>query len=427
MPQGASTWGTPVAGARDLRSRVEPFRRWARERLQDETWPLFRTRVDRHNMMVSYRDHGGIVRTGLDFASQDYLGLADDHRVQKAVARTAQSVGVHSAGPEIYGGNSLLSEALLEEMSDFLQGLHVLLFPTGWAAGYAAMRALVRPYDHVVADKQLHSSLLEGARTATERRHVFAHNDPAALRTVLQRIRREDRHGAIFVATETVFGLSSTGASLAALIEVAHAHDAYVIADCANDFGAMGESGLGALGTDDVLKRLDFIVGDFAGVFASTGGFFASKWAECNLFVQAFGHVNTRSDQLGPCQIAAIQAALAIVRSEEGNRRRRDLLQTATRLREAIAEAGLQVSGVPSPLVPVRVGRERQGRLTLRELAKLGVMVNFLEHPAVPLGYARLRFHLGPQHGHMDLPHVARQLRRAYDKARQALGGAAED
>ena len=43
----------------------------------------------------------------------------------------------------------------------------VVLYPTGWAAGFGVIKGLVRSADHVVMDMLSHSCLQEGANAAT--------------------------------------------------------------------------------------------------------------------------------------------------------------------------------------------------------------------------------------------------------------------
>ena len=46
---------------------------------------------------------------------------------------------------------------------------HVLLFTSGWTAGFSAITALVREHDHIVMDVYSHASLQQGAAAATKR------------------------------------------------------------------------------------------------------------------------------------------------------------------------------------------------------------------------------------------------------------------
>src|SRR5919199_1864261 len=67
--------------------------------------------------------------------------------------------GVHSAGSSALTGNTKYSLKLEKTISEFLQLEHTVLYPTGWAAGYGVIKALVGPADHVVMDGLAHACL----------------------------------------------------------------------------------------------------------------------------------------------------------------------------------------------------------------------------------------------------------------------------
>lgn len=107
--------------------------------------------------------------------------------------------GTHSAGSEPMGGGSKETQLLEQEIADFLGMPHVVLFPTGWGAGYGAIRALVRPYDHVFIDALARNCLQHGAYASTPNVVPFAHNDIASLRKRLARHAAGPRTGAFWL------------------------------------------------------------------------------------------------------------------------------------------------------------------------------------------------------------------------------------
>src|SRR4029078_8768022 len=86
-----------------------------------------------------------------------------------------------------------------------------------------------------------------------------------------------------------------------------------------------------------------------------------------------------------------VLAALDIVRSDEGKRRRRSLMDNILYMRAEMGKVGLEALGAPWAIVPVRVGAEGLARIASRELASLGAIANLVEYPAVPQGGARFR------------------------------------
>lgn len=396
----------------NIPERCESLLRWAESRIREETWSFCKTQIHRDGVRAKFRDWGGQHREGLNFSSQDYLGLAMDPRVKAAAQDLIATRGAHSAGSEVNGGTLPETDELASRLGELFHK-HVVLFPTGWAAGYGAIRALIRPRDHIVLDRVAHNCLQEGALAATSNRHHFPHNDLVGLERELVKIRSQDRENAVLVVTESLFSMDSDGPNLVELVAMAHRYEAYVLLDCAHDFGVFGTEGAGKAEAAGVLSDVDFLMGSFSKVLAATGGFVASKWRQCTLHIQAFGQANTFSNHLGPAQVGAAAFALSIVTSLEGDKLRHEVLAYADELRTAISVVGFQCLGEASALIPVFIGKEQVGRLTCRELARSGVLTNFIEYPAVALGESRLRFQVSPHHRTVDCALVAQALTKA--------------
>lgn len=428
-PTRSSRRDSFVAHARprgsSLSERCEPLVEWMDRRLSDRTWSFCRTLLDRGPVFASVATVDGRQTQGLNFASQDYLGLTFDPRVREAAARALHDHGPHSAGSEVNGGNTLLTRELEAAIGDFLELPHVALFPTGWAAGYAALRGTLRQYDHVIVDALAHNCLQEGILASGAQRHAVGHNDLEAIAAALREIRGLARpDAAVMVVSESLFSMDSDGPDLARLVELVREHGAHLAVDVAHDLGVLGPGGRGLLAEAGVLSAVDFVIGSFSKVFGSTGGFVATPHRSCLLHIQAFGQANTFSNSLGPVNTASVLAALGIVRCSDGDLLRSRVLDAATRLREACQGRSFEILGRPSALVPVLIGDEHLGRLLCREAGELGVLSNFIEYPAVPVGRSRLRLQVTPAHAALALDEVAAHLDRARLNATMAVTGA---
>lgn len=399
-----------LAHGPNLPERCSPLLDWANRRLAEGTWSFCRVQEARSETEGTYRGWNGQRYHGLNFAAQDYLGLAHDARVIEAARRAIDAFGLHGAGSEVNGGTTPPADELARRLAEWLGQDHCIIFPTGWAAGYAAIRGLVRKPDHVVIDRLAHNCLREGALASGATITAFDHNNVTSLRQELGRIRQLDDKAAILVVVESLYSMDSDGPDLRQVVAAARDHAAYVLLDCAHDLGIFGRGGAGLADEAGMLDEIDFIVGSFSKVLATTGGFMASRWRQCTLLVQAFGQSNTFSNQLGPIQAATALRALEIVTSQEGDRLRAEALATAMHFRALLEEEGATCIGRPSALIPVLTGRETAGRAITRELAETGILVNFIEYPAVALGASRLRLQISPQHGALDLDDVAKRI-----------------
>jgi glycine C-acetyltransferase len=354
---------------------------------------------------------------GVNFASQDYLSLSS-HPIIKSIAKeTIERCGVHSAGSPALVGNTSHSVALERKIADFLNMQEVVLYPTGWAAGFGVIKGLVRSADHVVMDMLSHSCLQEGAHAATSNIHLFRHLDNEYCRNILAKIRAKDTENGILVVTEALFSMDSDTPDLAALQELCHEFKATLVVDVAHDLGCLGEDGRGHVGMQNMLGKIDIVMGSFSKTFASNGGFVACKSRAVKEYLRFYSAPATFSNALSPVQAATILKAFEIVDSLEGRLQRLALMTNVLTLRHQLLEAGLDYYGDPSAIVCVKMGTEGLARLVSKHLPELGLIANLVEFPAVPKGAARIRMQVMANHSEKNIAVAVQILKNARAQA----------
>lgn len=403
-----------------LTERCEPFADWVDASRRDSLFPFIRHHAQSPDIHSEVIDFGGHRYAGINLASQDYLGLARHPEVIAAARAACEAHGTHSAGSEPMGGGLADGRRLEEELAAFLRKPNVVLFPTGWGAGYGAIKALVRPYDHVVIDALAHDCLQQGARASGATVTPFAHNDLASLTKRLRRLRHQTVAGAILVVTESLFSMDSDHPDFAALVEVCREHQAQILVDVAHDLGAMGHGGRGILAESGVADQIDVVIGSFSKSFGCLGGFVATNSLAASYYVRGFSGTYTFSNYLMPAQVAAVRTAIRIIASDEGEQLRRQTLRKSEALRAALTVEGFEVLGRPSPIVLPKIGAEAIARLAQRECMRQGVIVNSVEFPACRKGEARFRLQVSPRHDDAALAKVARIVRASLEHATQA-------
>jgi len=402
---------------KDLIARVATFYEWQDLRRQRGLWPYSKATEQAPLTVCAARDDSGIRFSGLNFATQDYLGLSSDPEIKEVAKAVIDEYGVHSAGSSALAGNTKYSLRLEQTISEFLNVNYTVLYPTGWAAGYGVIKGLVRPRDHVVMDGLSHACLQEGAYSATTNVHLHGHLNLDSARRHLQRIRAKDADNGILVVTESLFSMDSDTPDLHALQELCREYEATLLVDVAHDLGAMGPGGRGFIGAQDMLGKIDIVMGSFSKTFASNGGFVACKSPAVKQYLKFYGCSATFSNALSPVQAATVTKAFEIVRSDRGRELRRLLLKRVGQMRDAITATGLQVIGDPSAIVPVLVGEEALARMASRRLPEMEVIANLVEYPAVAKGNARFRLQMMPNHSAENVQTLAARLRAAVDLA----------
>jgi 7-keto-8-aminopelargonate synthetase-like enzyme len=325
------------AGA-DLIGRVAGFYEWQNLRRQHELWPFARSTSTAPKARCEARSDAGQNFSGINFASQDYLSLSSHPAVKQAAIEAIGEYGVHSAGSAALLGNTANSLRLEHALSDFIGGREIVLYPTGWAAGYGSVQGFVRANDHIVMDILAHSCLQEGAKAATKNIHHHGHLNLQMMERKLSRIRATDKENGVLVVTESLFSMHSDTPDLGALRALCDKYNATLLVDCAHDLGSMGEDGLGHLGMQKMLDAADIIIGSFSKTFGSNGGFIAVRDKATAEYLKYYSATHTFSNALSPVQAATILAALNIVRSDEGRALRRKLMDNIVYLRQQMTE-----------------------------------------------------------------------------------------
>jgi len=327
----------------------------------------------------------------VNFAANDYLGLAADRRVAAALAAAAARWGTGAGAAHLLSGHTAAHAALEEALADFLGREAALLFSTGYMANLGAIGALAGRDDTVVQDRLNHASLIDGAVLSRARLLRYAHADPGAA------ARRVDAaKGRTILATDGVFSMDGDVAPLVDLADIAERSGAILMVDDAHGFGVLGDGGRGStersgLAPDRIPVQV-VTLGKALGVFgAAVAG---SRDLIETLVQRARPWVYTTA--MPPAVAAAAGEALALMRTEDWRRER--VRAHVERFRAAAAAAGLELLASGTPIQPVVAGSAERALAAARALAKRGFYVPAIRPPTVPEGTARLRVTLSAAH-----------------------------
>jgi 7-keto-8-aminopelargonate synthetase-like enzyme len=347
---------------------------------------------------------------GLDFARQDYLGLAGHPAVRSAVLsalgarRTADDTASHPDGTTAFALASRLAAAVCLP--------HAATFASGTEAIRQSLAAVLCPGSDLLIDAGAPRVMFETARAARAQVHRFPSGSVDAVERRLSRLSRTARTGRLVIAVSAVSAHSSKIAELAELAALARATGALLVVDVSHDLGAMGPDGGGVMEIQGCLGRADIVLGSLGKCFGADGGFAAFRDPD---FV-AMARLQARP--LDPVSANALLAGAEIAFSPEGRRRRRNLHGVALRLRNHLMADGARLMGQASPLVPVLLPPQTALPRTAL-LTSAGPQVTLLLAPNVPLHAPRWRIELNAHHGLADIDDLAELIRdvaRAFDR-----------
>lgn len=340
----------------------------------------------------------------LSFCSNDYLGLASDPRLTKALQQGAERWGVGSGASHLISGHSSPHHELEEALAAFTGRPRALLFSSGYMANMGVIQALVGPGDQVLQDELNHASLLDGGLLSRARFQRFRHADSADAARRLANI----ESGLPLVVTDGVFSMDGDLAPLPALASVAQQHQAALLVDDAHGIGVLGPEGAGiaahfGLGQDDV----PILIGTLGKAFGTYGAFVAGSETLIEALIQ-FARTYIFTTALPPAIAGATLASLALVRSEGWRRER--LQELVQRFREGAGNLGLALLPSPTPIQCVLLGDDDRVMTVGAMLRQRGLLVGTIRPPTVPAGTARLRITLCATHTDKDVDRLLQGL-----------------
>lgn len=338
-----------------------------------------------------------------NFASNDYLGLSQHPQVIAAWQQGAAQYGVGSGGSGHVVGHTAAHHQLERELAQWLGYDRALLFISGFAANQATIAALTGKEDRIVADKLSHASLLEAAALSLAQLRRFAHNDVAQLASLLSK----PLNGQQLVVTEGIFSMDGDSAPLAAIADAAREAQAWLMVDDAHGIGVLGEQGRGSCHLQGV--KPDILVVTFGKGFGVSGAAVLCSEAVADYLVQFARHL-IYSTAMPPAQAVALSAALAIIRSAEGDTRRAQLAALIGRFRDGVRGLDLAVTESHSAIQPLIVGDNRRALRLAHTLRQQGLFATAIRPPTVPPGTARLRLTLTAAHQPEDIDRLLEAL-----------------
>ncbi len=357
--------------------------------------------LDRHRVAIDSPQSSRVTVAGREliaFASNDYLGLANDPRVVAAARDAAMRWGVGAGASHLICGHFAPHEALEEELAAFVApcpDARALTFSTGYLANLAILSALAGRNDAIFADKLNHACLNDGALLARAGFVRYPHGDMA----LLERQLGASKAARKIIATDAVFSMDGDLAPLPRLLKLADAHDAWLVVDDAHGFGVLG-GGRGSLAHFGLAsERIVYMatLGKAAGV---AGAFVAAHPVVIESLVQtARPYIYTTATP--PLLAQALRAALKLIRDDHS--RRADLHARIAQFRAGAAALPWALLPSATAIQPLVVGDSRAATALSAALLAQGIWVPAIRPPTVPAGTARLRVSLSAAHTEADV------------------------
>lgn len=363
--------------------------------VDDDLRELERQGLRRRQSVVTGRRPGWITVAGreyVDFASNDYLGLACHEEVVAAATEAAKAYGWGSSASPLVTGYHQLHQTLECMLAERLKVECTILFESGFAANSGVIPALVGPADIIFCEKRNHASLVDGCRLSQAKLSVYRSNQLDKLETRLAKSAGFRRR---LIVTDTVFSMDGDIAPLAEVCALAQRYDAMVFADEAHAFGVLGPGGNGVAASLPANMRCDFRMVTLGKALGSVGAAVTCSQAWRDWFLNR-ARPYIYSTALPP---AAAAATIAALRLAEGQPNRREhVLSLAATLRQHLNDRGLDTGNSATPIIPIILGEPERALAMAARLQNEGFWVTAIRPPTVSTGTSRIRVTLSAAH-----------------------------
>lgn len=336
-----------------------------------------------------------------NFSSNNYLGLAQHPALRARAMEWTQAWGTGTGASRLVCGNLELFQKIEEKLARAKGKEAALLMASGYQTNATVLAALLNRRilgadPLVYCDELNHASIHQGCRSAGVRPIRYRHNDPDHLETCLRQDAQQNRPR--FIITESVFSMDGDRPNLDQLIDLSDKYGAFLYLDEAHAMGVLGPDGFGL--ATPYGDRVDLVMGTFSKALGSFGAYVACSAKLRDFLINRCPGL-IYSTGLPPAILGANDAALDLV--PQMTAERHWLQGAAERVRRAFHEAGLDIGGSTTQIIPVIVGSEEKALGLSAVLEANGILGVAIRPPSVAQGESRIRFTITAAHEDADI------------------------
>jgi 8-amino-7-oxononanoate synthase len=336
-------------------------------------------------------------QTVVNFASNDYLGLAGDRRLIAAAIAATEAYGTGSTGSRLLSGHKPLHRDLEKAIAAWKQTEDALVFSSGYLANLGTVSALVGQRDLILGDQYNHSSLKKGAILSGATAMDYLHNDLTDLRGKL--INHRSLYRRCLITTDSVFSMDGDLCPLPELLAIAEEFESMLLVDEAHGTGVMGNTGAGCVEHFHCTGQPLVQIGTLSKALGSLGGYVAGS-AELIDFLRNRAATWIYTTALSPADTAAALKGVAIAQQEP--HRRNQLWQNINYLKEQLSHLELELLPSASPILCINLDSPEAALNLAQKLLSAGIFAPAIRPPTVPTSRLRLSVMATHEQQHVD-------------------------
>ncbi|MDA0901891.1 MAG: 8-amino-7-oxononanoate synthase [Proteobacteria bacterium] len=330
----------------------------------------------------------------ISFCSNDYLGLSQNPEIKQAAIEAINQYGFGATSSRYINSNNKLHSALEKKLAELKNCDDAIIFGSGYLTAIGVIPALVGRNDLIIADKLIHSSLIDGAKLSGAKLLRFHHNDVQHCQELLNKNRQEGQQ--CLIITETIFSMDGDLGRVDELLELAAKFDALLISDSAHCLSI-------ASPLDKNHHQRHLKLGTLSKAVGGYGGYVCAD-AMLIDYLRNFAKSAIYSTALPPSVLAGNLKALEIIEQDHKN--------GGQLAKQALANADyfsslLKLDKAQSAIVPIIIGDAQKTVEIAQAVKKQGFLISAIRPPTVELGKSRLRITFSALHKKQDIEKLA--------------------
>lgn len=361
----------------------------------------------------------GASKKVLMFASNNYLGLANDPEIISAAKEAMDKYGFGLSSVRFISGTEAVHKELEKKLSEFLGIEDAILYSTNFMANLGFFATITNDafggeadyQDAIYSDELNHASIIDAFKLCKKEstvKRIYPHNDLVALEKMLEEDKEKNYRFKIIV-TDGVFSMEGYLADLPKIKELSEKYGALLFVDDAHSVGVLGKTGAGTPEHFGLHGKIDIISGTFGKALGgAVGGYIAGKREIIELLRQK-SRTYLFSNSLPPSVVVASVKALEMLKEKPEFLNK--VSENAQYFRNEAKKLGFNVLEGIHPIVPVMLGDASLTQEVSKKLLEKGLFVVGLWFPVVPEGTARLRFQVSAAHTKEQIDQALRILK----------------
>ncbi|NET69911.1 MAG: 8-amino-7-oxononanoate synthase [Sphaerospermopsis sp. SIO1G2] len=335
----------------------------------------------------------------INFASNDYLGLAGDKRLQQSAIQAIQAFGTGSTGSRLLSGHRQLHRDLEQAIASTKQTEDAVVFSSGYLANLGTITAIVGKRDLILADQYNHSSLKNGAILSGATIIEYPHCDISTLTAKLNQERPKYRR--CLIATDSVFSMDGDLCPLPQLLDLADEHSCMLLIDEAHATGVMGKTGGGCAEHLGCTGREFIQIGTLSKALGSLGGYVAGSHQLID-FLRNRAPSWIYTTALSPADTAAALTAIQILQQEP--ERRQQLWKNVDYLKYLVTKnlPNLKTLATESPIICFQLPNADTAVIVGEKFKEAGIFAPAIRPPTVPTSRIRITIMATHEQSHLE-------------------------